>query len=855
VVFVVLRIAWERNSANKVRATPGLLLACYGTVNTTTEPRPSGLEQQLQFERMISDLSSRFVHLVPEQVDAQIESAMQQICETLGLDRSELAKLDEKDSKFRITHCWAAPGIPLVPTLSPHEQIPWIASQILKGSYVQFSSLEDLPEEASLDRETTRDVVKAKSGTIIPLSAGGRVFGAMAFDAVVGEREWSQQITERLCLVAQIFANALARKDATERLQFSEEKLRLATESAQLGVWEWRFEQDEIWGSEHNNALAGLSPREPLTFDYFLQHVHPADREHVAEIAGRIQREPIELSMEYRFLHPDGKVRWLLTKGKSFGTGKGAPDRVTGITIDTSERKQAERELAQRALLGKTLAELSATFINLNPIELHAEIEAAQRRLCTEFGFDRCTLFEFVPGVSELRVTHSWVSAGLDPAKDCKIEELPWTTREIRAGRSFHFTSVNDLPPDAAFDRNTMLRYGPKSCAVFPVSAAGETVGALSFVTVREEREWPGFLLDALHLLAQVFANALARKTVDEKLQKAYSEIKILKDQLEEENLYLREEIKLEYQHHDVIGQSEGIRRVLRSVAQVAPLASTVMLQGETGTGKELIARAIHDLSPRKDRPMVKLNCAALPATLVESELFGREKGAYTGALTREPGRFEVANGSTLFLDEIGELPLELQAKLLRVLQEGEFERLGSSRTIKVDVRLIVATARDLRAMVREGKFREDLFYRVSVFPIHIPPLRDRQEDIPMLVWHFVRDLGGRMGRNIKDIRASTMRNFLAYSWPGNVRELRNVIERHLITTTGATLEADLSDLDHAPSEARTRLDAVEQDHIVKVLKSTGGRIRGDGGAAQILGLKPSTLESRMKKLGIQRTS
>jgi formate hydrogenlyase transcriptional activator len=345
----------------------------------------------------------------------------------------------------------------------------------------------------------------------------------------------------------------------------------------------------------------------------------------------------------------------------------------------------------------------------------------------------------------------------------------------------------------------------------------------------------------------------LARKSYDESLREAFEEIKKLKEKLETENLYLREEIKLEHQHHEVIGQSEGIRRVLREAEQVAPTDSTVLLQGETGTGKELIARAIHDLSRRKNRPMVKVNCAALPATLVESELFGREKGAYTGALTREMGRFEVANGSTLFLDEIGELPLELQAKLLRVLQEGEFERLGSSKTIKVDVRVIVATARDLKKMVKEGRFREDLFYRVSVFPIHIPALRERKEDIPMLVWHFVREVGKRMGRNIEDVRASTIKAFQNYAWPGNIRELRNVIERHLITNQSPIFHADIAGLESSVTTEERTLEAMEQSYIASVLKSVGGRIRGAGGAAEILGLKPSTLESRMKKLGISR--
>ena len=256
--------------------------------------------------------------------------------------------------------------------------------------------------------------------------------------------------------------------------------------------------------------------------------------------------------------------------------------------------------------------------------------------------------------------------------------------------------------------------------------------------------------------------------------------------------------MKLEQDHRDLIGESLGIRRVLKKVEQVAPTDSTVLVLGETGTGKELIARTIHEHSRRKARLMVKVNCAALPASLIESELFGREKGAFTGALTRGIGRFELANGSTILLDEVGELPLELQAKLLRVLQEGEFERLGSPHTIKVDVRVIAATSKDLQQAVREGKFREDLFYRLNVFPITIPPLRERREDIPPLVWHFVNELSQRMGRSIESIQGSTMEAFKKYYWPGNVRELRNVIERFLITSTSTVFRATLPTLETA---------------------------------------------------------
>jgi formate hydrogenlyase transcriptional activator len=515
-----------------------------------------------------------------------------------------------------------------------------------------------------------------------------------------------------------------------------------------------------------------------------------------------------------------------------------------------------EADLERQLHFERLIAELSTRFINLPAHALDGEIELSQQRVCEALSIDRSTLAQLNPVNKGVDFTHSWAVAGLNRTeKYSTMEHLPWCTSRILLGHSVCFSHVDDLPEEAAKDKELIRRDGPKSSVAFPLIVNGRVFGALAFGNLRSERDWPESLVNRLQLISQVFAHALAHRRAEESLQQAYTEIKKLTEKLELENFYLREEIKLEHQHRELIGQSEGLRRVLKSVEQVAATNSTVMLQGETGTGKELIARAIHDSSKRKDRPMVKVNCAALPASLVESELFGREKGAFTGALTREMGRFELANGSTLFLDEIGELPLELQAKLLRVLQEGEFERLGSSRTLKVDVRVIVATARDLRAMVKEGKFREDLFYRVNVFPINIPPLRERKDDIPMLVWHFVREIGGHMGRNIEDIRASTMKAFQNYSWPGNVRELRNVIERHLITTTGSVFQADLAGLEPVIHSQGKTMESVEHAHISQVLRGTNGRIRGAGGAAEVLGMKPSTLESRMKKLGINRTS
>jgi transcriptional regulator with GAF, ATPase, and Fis domain len=290
---------------------------------------------------------------------------------------------------------------------------------------------------------------------------------------------------------------------------------------------------------------------------------------------------------------------------------------------------------------------------------------------------------------------------------------------------------------------------------------------------------------------------------------------------------------------------------VLAQVEQVATTESTVLLVGETGTGKELIAQRIHELSPRSGRIMVKVNCAALPSTLMESELFGREKGAYTGAVARELGRFEIADGSTLFLDEVGELPLELQSKLLRVLQDGQFERVGSSRTHTVDVRIIAATNQDLAAAVREGRFRRDLYYRLNVFPIRVPPLRERREDIPLLVWSFVEAIGREMGVTIDTITQGAMERLQNHPWPGNVRELRNVVERSMIVSRGRTLDLALPEADESVGGETLTLDELQRRHIRKVLDLTRGKISGRGGAAEILGLKPTTLRSRMERLGM----
>jgi transcriptional regulator with GAF, ATPase, and Fis domain len=326
-----------------------------------------------------------------------------------------------------------------------------------------------------------------------------------------------------------------------------------------------------------------------------------------------------------------------------------------------------------------------------------------------------------------------------------------------------------------------------------------------------------------------------------------------LKDRLHAENVYLRLEERERLGLTSIVGQSAAIRRVLEQIRQVAGTDSTVLLLGETGTGKELFAAQIHELGSRQGRTMVRVNCGAIPATLIESELFGREKGAFTGALSRQVGRFELADHSTIFLDEIGDLPAEVQVKLLRVLEERQIERLGSPHPISIDTRIIAATHRNLEQRIGEGAFREDLYYRLNVFPIHVPPLRERAEDIPLLVWRFVEEFSKTFGKRIDTIDKDSLTALQHYGWPGNIRELRNVVERAMITASSKRLTITLPQSFATPTKRSPKLRDVEKEHIRIVLEATRWRIRGAGGAAERLGLKPTTLETRMAKLGLRR--
>jgi formate hydrogenlyase transcriptional activator len=635
----------------------------------------------------------------------------------------------------------------------------------------------------------------------------------------------------------------------------------------------------------------------------------------------------------------------------------------------------------------KFLADVSARFVALPPDRVDDEIRRALEEALEVFQVDRCSLVRLMPGKTFFQVTHG---AAADDILPYPIETLlpvsifPWVTKQLAEQReAFSFAGLNDLPAEAAIDKQSFETFDIRSGLYIPVAALRSSEYSIGINSARSDQTCPEEYIPRLRLMGELFVNAVERskaelalreseerlslaasaakaglwimnvdqelvwateqlrelfqfapdeqlhferfltaihpddrervrglvrrslerqealdieyrivrpdgtvrwissrgsrfsgrsglperlmgasidvterKRLELELRERLDEIERLKLQLEKENIYLREEIRTVQGFEKIVGTSDTLQYVLFRIKQVAPTDATVLILGETGTGKGLLANAIHELSARKNRPMITVNCAALPGNLIESELFGREKGAFTGAHAKQVGRFEIADGGTIFLDEIGEMPLELQAKLLRVLQEGEFERLGSPRTIKVDVRVIASTSRDLKAEVRDRRFREDLFYRLNVFPLSMPPLRLRAEDIPPLIRHFVDKYARKVGRKYESIPKNTMKALQEHSWPGNVRELEHVIERAVITSPGPALRlADKLESGTAdPGQGELKaLSEMERNHILNVLEQTGWKIEGEGGAASILGLNPSTLRFRIKKLGIAR--
>ncbi|WP_447975092.1 sigma 54-interacting transcriptional regulator [Nitrospira sp. Kam-Ns4a] len=510
------------------------------------------------------------------------------------------------------------------------------------------------------------------------------------------------------------------------------------------------------------------------------------------------------------------------------------------------ERAQsAQRQLTKERDRLRLLLEVNNAVVS--HLDLRAVFEAVSKYLREVMRHEYTSLALYEPPRDRFRLyaldfpdSKGLIQEGLVGPVDGSPAGVAFRTRKPAI---FH---EKDLETFSSEIVRLLLAEGVKSVTCIPLLSHDRALGTLNLAS----RAPAAFSPEDVDLLVQVATQVAI--AVENAL--AHQEVSALKERLAKEKLYLEDEIRTQYNFEEIIGDSPALRRVLKQVAVVAPTDSTVLILGETGTGKELLARAIHNLSARRERTFVKMNCAAIPTGLLESELFGHERGAFTGAIAQKVGRFELADGGTLFLDEVGDIPLELQSKLLRVLQEQEFERLGGTKTIRVNVRLVAATNRDLAQMVAERQFRSDLYYRLNVFPITVPPLRDRREDIPMLVRYFAQKFARRMDKRIERIPAETMRALTRYAWPGNVRELENLIERAVILSEGPELYVPLTEPAPAAPDARVgTLEAAEREHILRALHESNWVIGGPQGAAARLGMKRTTLQSRMQKLGIVR--
>ena len=511
------------------------------------------------------------------------------------------------------------------------------------------------------------------------------------------------------------------------------------------------------------------------------------------------------------------------------------------------ERSRAEASLRRSEGQRRMLLEINnAVITKLSRDELWTAIADAVRRIVP---FDRLALSQYDPKDDRLRiVTYAgpYQRADYTPiGRELKLDDSPaglaFTTQKCVLRRDLEQERVTGSEERAYL-------HGFRSICALPLVVRGESVGAMTMGSLNRA-QYSAADADFLMEVANQIAIAVDNMST-------YEEIQALKARFEAEAVYLQEEIKSEHNFEEIIGQSRPVRDLLKQIEQVAPTEAAVLIRGETGTGKELLARAVHDRSRRKSRALVKVNCGAIPSGLVESELFGHEKGAFTGATQRRIGRFELANGGTIFLDEVTELPVDTQVKLLRVLQEGEFERVGSSQTIKVNVRVIAATNRNVQEAVKTGLFRADLFYRLNVFPLEVPALRERPADVPLLVNFFLSKFAKSLGKEVRGVSQKSMDNLMRYSWPGNIRELQNVIERAVVLAKGPVVQVDESMLSHESSSGSTFIDTLENNersHIIRALGETGWVIHGKKGAAELLDINPSTLRSRMEKLGIRK--
>ena len=758
------------------------------------------LGEQLKYERLLADISASFVNLPADQIDGNIENAQRRICECLGVDHASLWQTSQNESGvLLLTHVYRDRSLPLPPDrMDAGKYFPWAYGKLRSKEIVCVPNTSEASPEAAIDMQTWQ-AYGIKSTLGFPLwVGGGPVFGALSFDSTTHLRTYAEALVKRLQLLAQVFANAIARKRIEQALIRGEMRLRQAASAAKAGLWTLKAESGQVWATDETKALFGFAPTEELKLKHFLDVVHEEDRELVRHSIEEALQSGEEKKIEYRIHRCADGIRWISSRGRRCPGVFEEPYELMGVSFDVTEQRRLEEVRVRH----------SAIVESCNDAIISMDLQG---------------------------VILDW-NAAADRIYGYKAEQA--------VGKKIDFVAPAELQNEEA---GLLMRL-----------ATGERIENHETVRIRKDGSTVNISLTLSPIKDStgriVGASKIARdiseaKRVQEELLKSYAEIRQLKEKLQAESDYLQEEIKLSGRYQEIVGQSKALRQVLNKVEQVAGTDSIVLITGESGTGKELVARAVHAQSKRKNHVMVKVDCASLPPTLIESELFGREKGAYTGALTRQTGRVETANGSTLFLDEIGELGVDVQAKLLRVVQDGEFELLGSAKTVHANVRIIAATHRDLAERVKNGTFREDLLYRLNVFPIRVPPLRERPEDIPLLVVTFLREFEKKMGKKIPIVPSRLMEELKLYPWPGNVRELRNVIERAVIITRGERLNLQLPKASIVATIPT--LKEAEMKHILCTLEKTGWRIKGREGAARILGMKPSTLFSTMRRLHI----
>jgi len=863
----------------------------------TNEVLSNQLEERLQFEQLITKLSARFLALSVEELDEAINDALKQIGNHLGIDRIALLEFSKDEAELHLTHGYSLrpPEHPLKFLVS--SRLPWFTGTLRGGQMLRISSIDEIPKDATPEQQYCKDQ-GIKAFLTLPMRISDKALGAISFSDMQYERHWADDLVRQLSTFTDIITNVLTRKSSHKelelRLRFEELITELSSRFINLPSEKvdqqidnglelvvnalkvdrcslFQYSEDGTeWIITNSFAQKGYkpTPRIQVKKDFpwvasKIQHgeiLRIESLKNLPEEADLDRQNMARIHIKSTLVIPiiiSGSIKYVLTIGSLKQERSWESDIIPRLQLIgevfanalmrkrlDGEIHKSNEELSDRLRFEEFISKLSSHFVNLPSEKVDQQIESGLKQVVEFLKVDRGSLLEISKDYKEIISKYTYAVKGLAPRPTINLAEKYRTVLgQLHLGEIVSFSSVDELSEDIAGE---IKKSDLKSGAAIPLSLGNSHNYGLTIGSVKNRREWPETLISRLNLVGEIFVNALERKRADKKIDQ-------LVKQLELENIYLQEEIKATHGFDEIIGKSAELKYILNQVKQISSTTTPVLILGETGTGKELIARAIHNTSKRKSRPLVKINCSALPPTLAESELFGHEKGAFTGAQKLQIGRFEFADGATIFLDEIGDLPLELQPKLLRVIQEGEFERLGNPKSIKVDVRVIAATNLDLEKEIQEKRFREDLFYRLNVYPITIPPLRQRKDDIPLLVNTLTKKISKKMRKNFKTISRRIIDKLQNYSWPGNVRELENLIERAVISSQEPVLHINLPDLPSPQVNGTKTLKEIDREYMLRILKDANWRIKGTNGAAEILGIKPSTLRDKMKKLNIIR--